>query len=95
MTVYAKNYAGGLFGGLKYALYYPYYVYSLYYEGSITSETPNSAGLATGDEFNNDILPLNRIVFYENTTVNSVKAFTYGVPPTIDKTKNILFNIFI
>ncbi len=92
-TVYAKSHAGGLFGGLSYSLYYPNSVYALYFEGSITSEDPNTVGLATGDEFNEEVLPLNRIVFYENTTINSVKAFTYAVPPTVDKTKNMLGSI--
>ena len=91
-TVYANSHAGGLFGGLSYSLYYPNSVYSLYFEGSITAKD-GQAGLATGDEFNTEVLPLNRIVFYENTTVNSVKAFTYAVPPTIEKTQNMLGDI--
>lgn len=93
VTVHSKSYAGGLFGGLFYTLYYPNTVYSLYFEGSITSENPDTVGLATGDEHNTEILPLNRIIFYEDTTVNTVKAKTYGVTPGYKE--NMLKNITI
>lgn len=81
MTVHSKKYAGGLFGGLFYTLYYPNTVYSLYFEGNITSDDSETVGLATGDEHNTEILPLNRIVFYEDTTINTVKAKAYAVAP--------------
>ena len=91
MTVYSKQYAGGLFGGLFYSLYYPNTIYSLYFEGSITSEDGTTAGLATGDEFNSEVLPLDRIAFYEDSTINRVKAKTYGSKPVLGT--NMLSNI--
>ena len=69
----SNSYAGGFVGGLKYPLYYPQHVYSLYFEGFVQSNDDN-VGLASGDEFDNDILLLNRIAVYESARANDQKA---------------------
>ncbi len=84
--------AGGLFGGLKYSLYYPEYFYSLYFEGNVTSEE-NKAGFATGDEHDSEIHQLQRIVYYENATVNGTKVNEVSEKTTIGE--NLLKNATI
>lgn len=69
----ADSYAGGFVGGLKYRLYYPQNVYSLYFEGYVQSNDDN-VGLASGDEFDGEILSLNRIAVFEEARTNQTKA---------------------
>lgn len=69
----ANSFAGGFVGGLKYALYYPQNVYSLYFEGYVQANDDN-VGLASGDEFDGDLLSLNRIAVYEEARTNQTKA---------------------
>ena len=69
----ANDFAGGFVGGIKYPLYYPQNVYSLYFEGFVESNGDN-VGLASGDEFDSDILLLNRIAVYEGARANQQKA---------------------
>ncbi len=71
-NVTGKSYVGGLIGTKNEKLVYPNEDYSLYFEGNVSADDDITYGIATGDNFNKEIMNLGRTGFYENSLLKNV-----------------------
>ena len=70
----AYNFAGGIFGGLKYPLINYSYIEKLYFEGSVDNTGGGrGSGVGTGDAYNEEITRSFKMGYYEKSTVNKDK----------------------
>lgn len=80
-NVVAPIHAGGLFGKMTSPIYIPNRVYSLFFSGNISADQEEgSAGPATGDEYNRDLLNRPRIYFYDKSKINAIPMKDIAIP---------------
>lgn len=72
VNVNSTYYAGGFFGGTNATLYYASRVRKLYFSGSVETSSGATAGLASGDARNQEILDQPRVYAYENSLLSGV-----------------------